>query len=135
MKETRCLQSGTGRLAANESCNPRGTMSECLSHHGFIGVSATLEFKNSIGICWVALGVLGNRPFLRLSLHLFIFLFIFAGRCTWQRGDMLVGELATATPVRVFCARNYKDTFPFAKGFLYPRFLTQEEQKCPKYII
>lgn len=114
MKETRCLQSGTGRLAANESCDPRGTMSECLSHHGFIGVSATLEFKNSIGICWVALGMLGNRPFLRLSLHLFIFLFIFAGRCTWQRRDMLVGELATATPENKGKAGSFYNNLPLS---------------------
>jgi len=33
-----------------------------------------------------------------MNFHQFVFLSIFAGCYTWQRGDVLVGELATATP-------------------------------------
>jgi hypothetical protein len=83
------------------------------SYHGFIEVSTTLEFKNSIGICWVALGVFANRPFFRLSLCLFVVLFIFAGSYTWQRGNMLIGELATATPENKSKAGSLGNIFPF----------------------
>jgi hypothetical protein len=37
--------------------------------------------------------------------------------------------MASNSPVGVFCAGNYKDTFPFAKCFLYPSFLTLEEKE------
>lgn len=98
-RRPRCLQSGgLGGWAPDEACRLSGIPSYDLSYHGFIGVSTTLEFKNPIGICWVALGVFADGPFFRLSLHLFAFLFIFASCSTWQRRKMLVGELPTATP-------------------------------------
>ena len=74
------------------------TPSQGFSYHGFVGVSAALEFENPIGICGVALGVFANRPFFRMNFHQLVFLSIFAGCYTWQRWDVLVGELATATP-------------------------------------
>lgn len=69
-----------------------------LSYHGFVGVPATLELQHPIGICRVALGVFADTPFFGLSLHLFVYLPTFARWHAWQRGNMLVGELATATP-------------------------------------
>lgn len=81
-----------------EGSGPCCTMSKCPSYHGFVGISTSLELQNSIGVCWVALGVFADSPLLRLGLRLFVLLSIFAGCCTWQRGNMLVDELATATP-------------------------------------
>lgn len=98
-RRPRCQPSGgLGGWASDGDCGFSSFPSEGLSYHGFIGVSSTLEFKSSIGICWVALGVFADRPFFGLSLHLFIFLFIIARCYAWQRGDVLVDELATAAP-------------------------------------
>ena len=56
----------------------------------------------------------------------------------WQRSASLnkVLLMASNLPVRIFSAGNYKDTFSFAKGFFYPRFLSLEEKKVeirPRY--
>lgn len=67
------------------------------SYHGFIGVTPTLEFKNPIGVCWVALGVFADRPFPGLRVCLLGVLSCCAGSPTRQRGDVLVSELTTAT--------------------------------------
>lgn len=100
-----------GRLGLWWKLRLSGIPSQGPSYHGFIGVSATLEFENPVGICWVALGVFANRPFFGLSLHLLVLLSIFAGCYTRQRGDMLVGELATATPENKGKAQSFCNIF------------------------
>lgn len=89
---------GLGRQASGGGCGLTGIPSRGLSYHGFVGVPAALELQRPVGICGVALGVFANTPFFGLSLHLFVYLPTFAGCHAWQRGNMLVGELATATP-------------------------------------
>lgn len=70
------------------------------SYHGFIGVAPALEFENPIGVCWVALGVFADTPFSRLRVQLLGVLSCCAGSPAWQRGDVLVSELTTATSER-----------------------------------
>lgn len=67
-------------------------------YHGFVGGPAALELEGPVGVRRLALRVLADRPLLGLSLRLFVLLPIFARRHTRQRGNVLVGELATATP-------------------------------------
>lgn len=85
------------------------------SYHGFIGVAPTLEFKNPIGVCWVALGVFADTPFPRLRVHLLAVLSCCAGSPARQRRDVLVSELTTATSERRAKQAVWQRFLPFTK--------------------
>lgn len=81
------------------------------SYHGFIAVAPTLELENPIGVRWVALGVFADRPFPRLCVHLLALLSSCAGSRARRWGDVLAGELTTATPERGV-KRSVRQRFP-----------------------